>query len=174
MAVILPFPAAAPWPGETAALAPVERGVLRALRLWVAAFRRGADPRPELAAAAAAFGAPADVALSVDALLAVAARSARRPLDVRCPNCPALSADEASLLHAAALAQRGEAEAAEDALRPLLTDIGASFAFGPLEGLGALLAVVGLRLPLRRAPAAAGAEARNRIEAWAPPAGPLH
>jgi hypothetical protein len=174
MAVILPFPATAPWPEGAAALTPVERGVLRALRLWVAAFRRGADPRPELAAAVQALGAPADAALSVDALLAVAARTARRPLDLHCPDCPALSGDEARLLHACALAQRGESEEAEGALRPLLTDVGATFAVGPLEGLGALLAAAGRRLPLRRAPATAEADARSRIEAWAPPAGPLH
>lgn len=174
MAMILPFPATAAWPERTAALAPAERGVLRALRLWVAAFRCGADPRPELAVAAEALGAPADAALSVDALLAVAARTARRPLDLRCPDCPALSGDEARLLHACALAQRGEPEEAEGALRPLLTEIGASFAVGPLEGLGALLSTAGRRLPLRRAPAAAEADARNRLEAWAPPAGPRH
>jgi hypothetical protein len=175
MALILPFPtASAPWPDAASALTPVERTVLRALRLWVAAFRRGADPRPDVLAAMAEGGASGDAALSVDALLAVAARTARRPLDLRCPACPRLSDDEATLLHAAALAQRGDTEGAESALRPLLSDAGASFAVGPLEGLGTLLGAARQRLPLRLPPTAAEANARSRIEAWAPPAGPLH
>ena len=99
---------------------------------------------------------------------------AGRPFDLRCPACPRLSDDEATLLHAAALAQRGDTEGAESALRPLLSDAGASFAVGPLEGLGTLLGAARQRLPLRFPPTAAEANARSRIEAWAPPAGPLH
>lgn len=176
MAIILPFPPLSPpWPENASDLAPIERTVLLALRLWAAAFRRGEDPMPDLFAAMAERGAPRDAALSVDALLAVAARTARRPLDLRCPSCPGLSDDEARLLRAGALAQRGDPDAAEGALRPLLSDAGASFALGPLEGLGALLAAAGRRLPLRRPPpVTAEADARALIEGWAPPAGPIH
>ena len=170
MAVILPFPnAAASWPSEAASLPPAERLVLGGLRRWVAAFRRGADPRPELAMVMEEAGGPRRAAVSVDALLCVAARSARRLLDVRCPACPAVSLDEARLLHAARLAQRGEPEEAEAALRPLLTDAGASFAVGPLEGLGELLAGAGLRLRSRRLPDEHVDGAHSGFEAWAPP-----
>lgn len=173
MGQILAF-APLPYPAETAGLAPAERAVLLALRLWVAAFRYGADPGPDLLAAMATHGAPPDAALSVDALLAIAARTARRPLDLRCPACLELSVDEARLLHAATLAQRGEGTTAEEALRALLTDAGACFALGPLEGLGELFAATGLRLRPRRPPGAVDRDAPDGIEAWAPPLGPQH
>ncbi len=52
-----------------------------------------------------------DVALSVDYLMRVVARTARWQLDVR---CPCLSRDERRLLQAAALAQAGEPSASKE------------------------------------------------------------
>lgn len=173
MAVILPFPMALPWPERTTDLSASERLVLHACRDWLVAVRADADPAAALRPPLAMHGIP-DAALSVDALLGVVARAARRPIDLRCPRCEKLSEDEARLLHAAALAQRGQPEMAEDILRALLTDVGASFALGPLSGLGVLLGTAGLRLRARRLPEASGGTTAERFEAWSPPDGPLH
>jgi hypothetical protein len=159
--------AAAPhdYPATTAALDVAERLLLSAIRWWVAAFRRAKDPLPQLCADMAAAGVE-DAAFSVDALMSVMVRSARRTIDIHCPRCSSLSEDEQRLLHAAGLAQAGDSKLAARVLRTaLLTAQGAEFALGPLEGFGGMLAVVGLFF--RRRPPL---QDRCNIESWAPPA----
>jgi hypothetical protein len=96
-----------------------------------------------------------DAAFSVDRLMAVFVRTARRPIAVRCPRCPGLSEDERHLLHAASLVQAGDRKMAERALRTaLLSAQGAEFALGPLQGLGDLFAEAKLLFRRRRPPAA--------------------
>ena len=137
------------YPVAAEALDRAEGVVLTGMRKWVAELKRGADPMRRLRQDMAGLGAP-DAALSLDQFLHIVARTARRPVDMRCPRCPRLSEDEQRLLHAAALAQAGESGRAERTLRcGLLSPPGAEFALGPLEGLGELLLGIGLALPRR-------------------------
>jgi hypothetical protein len=173
MAQIIPFiPTPVFYPSRTALLDAAELALLSAVRCWVAALRQGEDPVPGLCRHLHAAGAR-DAAFSVDALMAVVARTVRRPIAIRCPHCPRLSADERHLLHAASLVQAGAGALAERALRnALLSAQGAAFALGPLEGLGALFAGARLLFGRRHAPAEeptqAAAIETGATEAWAP------
>jgi hypothetical protein len=138
------------YPDISAALDPAECVLLIAIRWWVADFRQGNDPLPRLCQAMDTAGAH-DAAFSVDQLMAVFIRSARRPIAIHCPQCRGLSADEKHLLHAASLVQAGESRLAERALRTaLLSAQGAEFALGPLQGLGELFAQARLFFRRRR------------------------
>src|SRR5260221_14094231 len=78
-----------------------------------------------------------EAAFSIDAVMAVIARSVLQPVAIHCPRCPHLSTDEKSLLHAASLVQAGDVALAEKALRgALLSAQGAEFALRPLQGPG--------------------------------------
>jgi len=124
--------------------------MLLSMRWWVTCHQKGDDPRARLSQGLGRAGAP-DAEYSIDGLMTVVSRTAQRRVDIRCPHCPSLSDDEATLLHAARLAQEGRPDLAERYLRlHLLTDAGAAFAIGPLEGLGLLFAQAGLRLGRRR------------------------
>lgn len=57
-----------------------------------------------------------DAAFTVDALMAIIARTGRQPIDIHCPRCPHVSGDERLLLHAASLTQAGHSHLAEKAL----------------------------------------------------------
>jgi hypothetical protein len=168
MAHIIPFtPAPASYPNRTALLDAAERAFLIACRCWVSDFRRGDDPVPRLCQELGGAGAR-DAAFSIDALMAVVARTVRQPIAIHCPPCPHLSGDERHLLHAASLAQAGESMRAERALRTaLLSASGAEFALGPLEGLGELFARARLLFSRRRSPAEALSPA-DAIETWTP------
>jgi hypothetical protein len=122
----------------TRALDAAEATLLLAVRRWVADCRRRADPLPRLCEALDAAGAD-DAAFSVDRLMEVVARTARRPVAVRCPRCPNISGDEQQLLYAASLVQADEGALAERVLRTaLLSAQGAAFAIGALEGVAEL------------------------------------
>ena len=163
MGQVIPFTAAPlAYPARTSLLDAAERVLLDAVRWWVEAFRPGDDPMPRLRQDLAVAGAR-DAAFSVDGLMAVVARTVRQPIAVHCPRCPHLSEDEAHLLHAASLAQAGESDLAERALRSaLLSAPGAEFALGPLEGLGDLFAKARLLFTRRRSPA-------SEVETWRAP-----
>jgi hypothetical protein len=168
MAQIIPFsPTSVRYPTGTTLLDAAERAFLSAIRRWVAAFRRGEDPLPGLCRQLHAAGAH-DAAFSVDALMAIVARTVRQPIAIHCPHCPHLSADETHLLQAASLAQAGERALAERVLRvALLSASGAEFALGPLSGLGELFAGARLLFSRRRAPAKVLSQ-RGAIETWTP------
>ena len=135
----LPLPPAAHL-DTAAALGPAECTLLIGIRWWVADFRQHDDPLPRLCQAMGTAGAH-DAAFSVDQLMAVFIRAARRPMAIHCPRCPSLSEDEKHWLRAASLVQAGETKLAERALRTaLLSAHGAEFALGPLQGVGELFA----------------------------------
>ncbi len=139
-------------PDAVAALDPAEATLVRAIRSWVADHLGGNDPLPHLLRSLDAAGAH-DAAFSIDRLMGILARTARRVIAIHCPRCPQLSADEKRLLHAAGLAQVGESELAERVLRrALLSAQGAEVALGPLEGLGRLFAEARLFFRQRRPP----------------------
>ncbi len=155
------------YPAAIAALDVAERLLLGAVRWWVVTFQRRESPLPQLCADMADAGVH-DAAFSVDTLMAVVACTARRTVDIHRPQCAALSEDEQRLLHAASLAQAGDSELAEQALRSaLLTAQGAEFALGTLTELGDMFAMAGLFFPRRRLP-----RERSATEAWTPDVSP--
>jgi len=166
---VIPFTTTTPtYPARTFLLDAAECTLLIAIRWWAAAFRHGDDPMPRPRQDLEIAGAH-DEAFSVNSLMAVVARTVRQPIAVHCPRCPHLSEDEAHLLHAASLAQLGESDLAERALRTaLLSAPGAEFALGPLEGLGELFAAARLKFTRRRSPAEAMSPA-GAVETWHPP-----
>ena len=100
-------------------------------------------------------GAP-EVAHAIDALMTIAARTARHVLEFHGPRCDCLSLDETHMLQAASLVQAGDTARAERVLRTaLLTAQGAEMALVPLQGIGRLFSVA--RLLLRRRPLAMAA-----------------
>jgi hypothetical protein len=136
------------YPDDVTTLCPAETVLLLAVRWWVSDVRHRIDPLPRLCQAMHSAGAH-DAAFAVDQLMAVLVRSARRPMEFHSPRCPGLSRDERDVLGAAGLAQSGEQQMAERALRAaLLSAPGAEFALGSLQGLGDLFA--GARLFFRR------------------------
>ncbi len=151
MGQVIHFPLpASDYPTRATDLDRAESLLLIAIRWWVAAMRTAEDPLPRLSQGLDMAGAR-EAAFSIDALMGVVARTARRMLTVHCPRCPNLSDDETQLLHAASLAQDGDSPAAERALRhALLSAQGAEFALGPLEGLGTLFTEASLLLRRRR------------------------
>jgi hypothetical protein len=163
---LIAFPAhSTPYPDRAVDLGTADCVLLLAIRWWVEDYRAGADPIPRLREALETAGAH-DAAFSIDGLMTIIARLARRPVDVHCPHCPNVSGDEKQLLHSASLAQACNGPLAEKALRTaLLSADGAAFAVGTLEGLGDLFAKARLFFT-RRAPVPDGGEER---EPWSPP-----
>jgi hypothetical protein len=176
MGQIIPLNASHPaYPAGTSDLEPAESVLLLAVRWWVADYREGEDPLPRLCEAMGRAGAH-DAAFSVDRLMQVVARSARRSVAIHCPRCPNLSDDEKHLLHAASLVQAGDGERAERALRTaLLSAQGAEIALAPLEGLSELFTEARLRFRRRRGPVVEDAQSAD-ITSWQPalPTGVLH
>jgi hypothetical protein len=153
------------YPVNSAALDPAI--LLIAIRWWVDSYRRDEDPMPRLCQELEAAGT-CDAAFSVDALMAIIARTVRQPIAIHCPRCPHVSGDERHLLHTASLAQDGNGHRAGKALcTALLSAQGAEFALGPLQGLGELFAEAGLFFRQRRSPVTAQAPA-TAVEPWRP------
>lgn len=133
-----------------AELPKAETLMLLGMRWWVRCYGTGENPIPRLTEALARAGVR-DAGYSIDGLMGIVARTGQRPVDIRCPRCPELSDDEAVLLHAALLAQIERADLAERHLRlHLLTQGGAEFSIGPLEGMGFLFLEAGLIFGRRR------------------------
>jgi hypothetical protein len=151
MGQIIAFPLPpTPYPDLAADLDKAEGVLLVAVRWWVACFRAGEDPIPRLRQGLTTAGSAA-AASSIDGLMMVVSRTVTRPVEIRCPRCPNLSLDERHLLHAASLAQAGDADLAAKVLRrTLLSAQGAEFALGSLEGLGTLFTQARLLLSRRR------------------------
>lgn len=149
-------------PSATAAadLRVAERGVVTALRVWVAAYKQQQDP---LGAARAHFEhhfnaagtlwgdrrAGDDAGLSLHAVLRNTTLAATRPVDVRCPACPGLSPDEARLLQAIGWLQRDLAEPAAAALGDWLPPAALRLSLGAARGLATALLAAEQSLPRR-------------------------
>lgn len=141
-----------PWTREGADDLPEpERLLLEGCRLWAAALRDGRSAwlalRPPFLAEDAA-----DAIAPFDALLRQAATL--KPMSFGCPLCPRATEDEATLLMACALTQRGaRREALALFLRWLPPGGGAHAAMPAAIHLGAALRAAGLLLrnPLRTA-----------------------
>jgi hypothetical protein len=168
MGQLIAFPSPpTPYPDLAADLDKGETILLLAIRWWGESFREGEDPIPCLLEGLETAGT-ADAAFSIDGLMSIVARIARRPVDIRCPRCPRLSDDEKHLLRAASLAQNGDRDMTEKVLRTtLLSPQAAEFAFGPLEGLGEIFAQARLFLSRRRLSGDDHAMDDSR-ESWSP------
>jgi len=80
--------------------------VIWATRIWVAAVKRRESPSPMLDQAFAAAGATGALP-HLHGLLRTLATAADRSIDIRCPNCAHVSADEAALVRLIGAFQRG-------------------------------------------------------------------
>jgi hypothetical protein len=159
------------YPDNSAALDPAECILLIAIRWWVDSYRRDEDPLPRLCQGLEAAGT-CDAAFTIDALMAIIARTGRQPIAIHCPRCPHVSDDERLLLHAASLTQAGHSHMAEKALcTALLSAQGAEFALRPLQGLGELFAEARFFFRRRRSPVMEQAPAAA-VEPWSPSAPP--
>lgn len=83
---------------------------------------------------------------SLHALFTIVARDAARQIDIRCLNCPRVSADESLLRCAVAAAQTEDPFAAYDALRNWLPPAAARLALRSLNDYAGELAARSLRL----------------------------
>ncbi|WP_135469399.1 hypothetical protein [Crenalkalicoccus roseus] len=143
-----------PWTGAPPEeLPPPEALLLEGMRRWAAAAEAG---RPTLAALHPPFVAEDALAATgpLDALLRLAA--GLRPLGFGCLLCPRVTGQEARLLLACALAQRGARQQALAGFATWLPPAAAYAAMPPAIHLGAALRAAGLLLrdPLRKAMAA--------------------
>jgi hypothetical protein len=136
-----------PWAGaEVDDLPAAERLLLDAARAWHAEARAGAPPLP-----AARFVLVTEEAGAAAPPLDTLLRSA--PIAAGCPFCPRVAPQEAALLLACALAQRGARSEALAALLRLLPLRAAYEAMPPAIHLGCALRRAGLLLrhPIREA-----------------------
>lgn len=156
MGHVLPFPRLAPpWPSRVEALEPAAALVLTAcIRPWVAAARQKLDPLPPVIAALEEAWAPRAAGLSAHALMHGIALQATRIVEVGCPTCPGLTADEMLLLHAVAEASLG-ADRPARGLAEFVQDAALVFLDPPLTGLARRLDAEGWHFRPRRAPSAA-------------------
>lgn len=152
MAPVIPPPDAIepsrPAVATVTGLVAAERWLLGAVRYWVRCLHRGGGPLPDLARQFDRLGQP-DAAAALHAVLTVMAVSARRQVDVRCPNCPRLSPDETALLAAVAALQRDAVAPADGVLAAWLPEAAIRSGRRSLAVLAAGLTAAGLVLPIR-------------------------
>jgi hypothetical protein len=125
-----------------------EKLVLVAMRLWVCRAVQNQCGGPVLYRHLADHGA-ADAAPGLHGMLYNLGTAARRPIDMRCPNCSGLSPDEARLLHGLASAQAARDDAVLDVMLELLAPAAARLTVEPALGAARALAASGVALPLR-------------------------
>jgi len=125
-----------------------EKLVLVAMRLWVRRAMVNQCGGPVLYRHLADHGA-ADAAPGLHGMLYNLGTAARRPIDMRCPNCHGLSPDEARLLHGLASAQAARDDAVLDVMLELLAPAAARLTVEPVLGAARALAASGVALPLR-------------------------
>ena len=97
--------------GRLAELPPLERRVIRCLRLWCAGPQGQGGPRARARPAPRAGGRPAS-RRALDDLLGTTARHARRPLMGHALDCPCAGGDECVFARFVALAAEGAREEA--------------------------------------------------------------
>jgi hypothetical protein len=139
-------------------LPPGARLVLWSLRYRVALLKRRRGP-DALLAQVFRWNDADDALAPLDALVVLIARTATRGVEVRCPGCPGVAADEMAILRACADGERSAALR----LSAMVPGPAASFAAAYAAGIGRTLTAAGLPPAVdpvpageaRRAPAAA-------------------
>jgi len=147
-----------------------ERALVDGMRLWVRCVKEREPALPALEALLQEHRL-GTAARSLDAILTNTATAATRQVDVRCPGCTGLAADEARIVLAVAAAQRRQQALAFELLAAWLAPAAVRLTLPAVEGLAASLAAAFHRLPLRgwRFP-----ELASPAAATAPPAGTPH
>jgi hypothetical protein len=133
---------------QTPDLQPDEKMVLVAMRLWVRRAMQNECGGPVLYRHLAEHGA-AEAAPGLHGMLYNLGTAARRPIDMRCPNCSGLSPDEARLIHALASAQAARDDAVLDVMLELLAPAAARLTVEPARGAPPAPAISGGGLPRR-------------------------
>lgn len=153
MGQVLPFtPLALRWPHAVEALDPAAALLLgHGVRVWVAAARRHGDPQAEARAALERQAIGPEAAMALHGLMHAIALCASRVVEIGCPGCPRLGADEARLLHAVAEAAHGAAGPAT-ALGPFVTPAALPLLHPRAAGLAWLLGQAGCRFRRRALP----------------------
>jgi hypothetical protein len=133
---------------EVPDLGPDEKIVLVAMRLWVRQTMQNQCGGPVLYRHLAEHGV-AEAAPGLHGMLYNLGTAARRPIDMRCPNCSGLSPDEARLLHGLASAQAARDDAVLDVMQKLMAPAAARLTVEPTRGAARALIAAGVALPLR-------------------------
>lgn len=130
---------------EISALEPASWLVLWSLRYWAVCYRQEKAAGPMLNDLFSR-NQIADAVYPLNGLMQISAMTTKRSLDVRCPCCPKISADEHLMLRAVRESQRGDVEAVRTILRDWLPESAARMASHMVSGLAEILAGAGFRL----------------------------
>lgn len=143
--------AAYPDDAPIAGLRTPEHFIIHALRLWNAQDER-TEPGCGLWRDGFRMAGIGDRGTGAFVMLTrIVDAAARRRLDIRCPRCPRLGADEGRFLQGIALAQHDRGAEAALVLGDWLPPAALRAAIGPFEILAAALADKRLKVPLRHA-----------------------
>lgn len=127
-----------------------ETFVVATARLWAAPHRDPWQPHPDWRGGFRAAGIDPDGAHAFDTLFWIVVAGGNRTLDIRCPRCPRLGADEAWLLQLTGYAQMGRSDLTEIALGHWLPAAAGRAATVHASIFGGALAAAGLMVPLHR------------------------
>ncbi len=126
------------------------------LRLFAMPWREPDQVQPDWRAGLTVAGLQDKGVSAFDRLFQIVVAAPLRLLDVRCPRCAYMGADEGRLLQLMSFLQRGRAGGGESILKEWLPATVARLALPAAQVLADALAEVGLRVPLRHAEAAFG------------------
>lgn len=131
---------------QAAYLTPAERLLLWGMRTYVGGLRLGV---PVMGCIRRTFaeGMAEAAAEPLEAVMIFLTEGARRPMEVKCPRCPAVSDDERLLLRLAALGQAGDDASTMFLAREVLVPGAVQVAAPVFRMLGAALLEANLRLP---------------------------
>jgi hypothetical protein len=154
---IHPIPALPPLTtdGQVQGLTAAEMLALATLRMWAAPHRRPNQRHPDWRQGPQAAGLEDDAADAFDVLMRLVVRAAHRQLDVRCPQCPGLGADEVAFIEMLRAAQ-AHPRAADPGLAAWLPPPAVRAARPFLAQFAAAMAARDLWLPERLAQGSAG------------------
>jgi hypothetical protein len=139
-------------------LPPGARLVLWSMRYRVALLKRRRGP-DALLEQVFRWNDADDALAPLDALVVLIARTATRGVEVRCPGCPGVAADEMTLIRACADGARDDERSAALRLSAMVPGPAASFAAAYAAGIGRTLAAAGLPPAVDPVPAGAARRA---------------
>jgi hypothetical protein len=147
-----PAPLRPSYPEELAIgdLDTAETFVVATARLWAAPHRDPWHPHPDWRGGFRAAGIDTDGTHAFDTLFWIVVAGGHRVLDIRCPRCPRLGADEAWLLQMVGYSQMGRPDLTEIALGHWLPAAAARAAVVHATIFGSALSAGGLMVPLHR------------------------
>lgn len=120
------------------------------LRLFALSLREPGGDHPDWREGLREGTLPFWTATLFESFFSLVVAATRRPLDVRCMNCPHLGYDEGRLLQIVSLLQHKRDDDAEAVLESWLPPSACRIAMSPAEGLARGLAQAELVIPLRQ------------------------